>query len=237
MYLCCHRYRNKEVEEHPHAPRDTFGRDAEGRSGPLIIEHDHGFRPRRNPSWERFDEQPDRGSAVGRARSFHPERNRMSGGRSDLREDASGRQGDGRAPSYPEPRRNLEQEGRKSSAMHSKHKGRAAGGRAGAPRSLEPSHGFLDLHPEPRPERRPFGEENHQNPIGTKAVGQEEPGGEPWTEHRARGPDPPPPDADPKAPRQRTTEWKRPQPKSVTVIAEETLTIKVDMNQPASKNR
>lgn len=249
MYLCCHRYRNKEVEEQHYAPRDKFGRDAEGSSGPLIIEHDHGFRPHGNPPRERFDEQRDHGSAVGRTRSFHPaERYRISEDKSDLREDASGRRGDGRTSSYPDTRRNPVQQGRKSTVMDSKHKGktsfhpRAEGGGAGAARShaLESSHGFADLpHQEQSSECPPFLEENYKNPICTKASRHEETRSEPWTEHRARSLDRPPPDSglDPKMPRQRMTEWNRPKSKKVTVIAEETLTIKVDMNQPVNKNR
>lgn len=249
MYLCCRRYRNKEVEEHHYAPRDKFGRDAEGSSGPLIIEHDHGFRPRRNPSRERFDAHRDHGSAVGRTRSFHPaERYRMSGDRSDLREDESGRRGDGGTSSFPEASRNPVQQGRKSTMMHSKHKGktgfhaRAQGGRVGPPSSqaLESSRGFPDLpQQEQRAECQPFIEENYKNPSSTKAVRHEETRSKPWTGHRARSLEGPPPDVDldPKMPRQRMTEWNHPKPKSMTVIAEETLTIKVDMNQPVSKNR
>lgn len=132
----------------------------------------------------------------------------------------------------------------KSTAMHSKHKGksgfqpRAQGGGAAPPRSPAPesSRGFPSLPPQ-RSEPRPFVEENHKNPVSTKAVRQEGSGGEAWAEHRARGLDGAPPDMDPKMPRQRMTEWNRPKSQNVTVIAEETLTIKVDMNQPVNKNR
>lgn len=248
VYLCCRRYRDKELEEQHYAPRDTFGRDAEGRSGPLIIEHDHGFRPRGSPSRGRFNEHRDRASAAGRTRSFHPaERYRMSEDGSDVREDASGRRDDGRTSSYPETRRNPVQ-GRRSSLMQSKQKGessfhaRAEGGGAAPPWShaLEPAHGFPDRpHQEQRSKCRPFLEENYKNAVSTTAVGQEEARSGPWTERRARSLDGPPPDIDldPKMPRQRMTEWNRPKPKNVTMIAEETLTIKVDMNQPANTNR
>lgn len=249
MYLCCRRYRNKEVEEHRYAPRDKFGRDAQGSSGPLIIEHDHGFRPPRNPSRERFDARRDHGSAVGRTKSFPPaERYRMSEDRPDLRKDESGRRDDGGTSSYPETRRNPVQQGRKGSVMHSKHKGktsfqaRAPGGRAGAASSpaLESSRGFPDLpHREQRVECRPFIEENYMNPTGTKAIRPEETRSKAGPDHRARSLEGPPADSDldPKMPRQRMTEWNHPKSKSMTVVAEETLTIKVDMNQPVNKNR
>lgn len=243
MYLCCHRYRNKEVEEQRYAARDKPGRDAEGRSRPLIIEHDHGFRPHGNHSLDRFDKHRDHSSAVGR-RSFHPaERYRTPEDGSDLREDASEGRDDGRTSSYPETRRNPVQQGGKSTAMPSKQKGKSSfqareqGGRAGPPRSLslEASHGFSDpSHQEQRSECRPFVKDNFKNPIRP-----EETRAEPWTDHRARSLDRPPPDPDshPKTPHRRTAEWNGPKSNKVTVVAEETLTIKVDMNQPVNKNR
>lgn len=248
LYLCRHRYRNKEFGEQLYAARDTFGRDAEGSSGPLIVEHDHGFRSHGNPPRERFDQHQDHGSAVARTRSFHPaERYRTSGDKSDVREVSGGRRDDGRTSSYTETKWNPVQQGGKSTVMHTKYRGRssfhtrAQGGRTGAPRNhtLEPSHGFSHLPQEQDSESGPFVEENYQNPISAKAVRQEESGTEAWTEHRARSLDGPPPhiDLDPKMPRQRMTEWNHPKSKNVTVIAEETLTIKVDMNQPVKKSR
>lgn len=238
MYLCCHRYRNKEFEEQHHGPRDKFGRDAHGSLGPLIIEHDHGFRPHRKLGRERFEEHRGHGSDDGRPRSSHPaERFRVSE-RSDSWEDVSGRQDDGRSSSYPDTRRNPEQPGRANTGAYGKHKGKSSlqgrgrGGRGGALRSQEASHGFPDPHQEPRSEGRPFRED-------TDAVRHEEPKAEPWTSHRSRSLEPPPPDTDPdpKMPRQRMLEWNRPKSKNMTVVTGETLTIKVDMSRPVKKNR
>lgn len=57
--------------------------------------------------------------------------------------------------------------------------------------------------------------------------------------HTSRSLEPSPPaiDLDPKMPRQRMLERNRAKPKKVTVVAEETLTIKVDMKRPVSNHR
>lgn len=70
-------------------------------------------------------------------------------------------------------------------------------------------------------------------------VGTEDARSEPWTSHRSRSRERPPHDADldPKRPRQWTSDWERPKSQNMTTVTEETLTIKVDMTRPASKNR
>ncbi|TWW70639.1 hypothetical protein D4764_17G0001220 [Takifugu flavidus] len=246
-----HGYRNKAFEEQRYAARDTFGRDARASSGPIIIEHDHGFRPHRKLSRGRSSERQDHGSDGGRPRGAHQaERYRMSGDRLDLWEDASGRRDDGRAFRYPDPRRNPAHHGTPNAGMLGKQKGksgfqgRAQGGRAGPhgiqPRMPESSHGFPDVpQQEQSSEGQAFTEDHYKNPNSAEAERHEDGRAQPWMSRRSRSLEPSPPaiDLDPKMPRQRMLERNRAKPKNVTVVAEETMTIKVDMKRPVSKDR
>lgn len=248
MHLCRHRYRNKAFEEQHYAARDTFGRGARASSGPIIIEHDHGFRPHRKLSRGRSTEHQDHGPDGGRPRSAHQaERYRMSGDRLDLWEDASGRRDDGRSFRYPDTRWNAAHQ---NAGMYGKQKGkggfqgRAQSGRAGPhgiqPRMQEPSHGFPDVpQQEQSSEGQAFTEENYKNANSAEAERHDGSRTEPWTSHRSRSPEPSAPaiDLDPKMPRQRMLERNRAKPKNMTVVAEETMTIKVDMKRPVSKDR
>lgn len=247
VYLCRHRYRNKEIEEQLYAPGDKCGRDAGGSSGPLIIEHDHGFRPHGKLSRAQSREHQDHGSDAGRPRSSHPaERYRAPEDGPRPWEDASGRRDDGRSFRYPETRRNAAHPGATSAGAYGKPKGKAGfqSGRAGPhgiqARVQEPPRGFPDVpHQEQRSEGQAFAEDNPKSAKSAEAGRHEESRTEPWLSHRSRSRERSPPaiDLDPKMPRGRMLERNRAKPKNEPAVPEETLTIKVDMKRPVSKDR
>lgn len=120
-------------------------------------------------------------------------------------------------------------------------RGRAPSGRAGPhgiqPRMQESPHGFPDVpRQEQSSEAQAFTEDTYKN---AKAERHQDSRTEPWMSHRSRRLEPSPPaiDLDPKMPRQRMLERNRAKPKNVTVVAEETMTIKVDMKRPVSSDR
>lgn len=139
------------------------------------------------------------------------------------------------------------QDGRTNAMMFGKQKGKTgfdARARMGRPgphriqnRMQESSHGFLDApHQEQSSACQPFMEDKYKNPDSER---HEETRSKPWISHRSRSLERSMPniDLDPKMPRQRMLEWNCRKPKNVSVIAEETLTIKVDMTRPMNKNR
>lgn len=174
----------------------------------------------------------------------------MSGDRSDLWEEEGGRRDDGRSFRYPDTRRNPAHHGTPNAGMYGKHKGksgfpgRAQSGRAGPrgtqPRVQESPRGFPDApQREQRSEGRAFAGDDYKNPNGPEAERHDDSRTEPWMGRASRSLEPSPPaiDLDPKMPRQRMLERNRAKPKKVTVVAEETLTIKVDMKRPVSNHR
>ncbi|XP_070842104.1 BCLAF1 and THRAP3 family member 3 [Chaetodon trifascialis] len=252
-------------------PRDRFGGDTEGtvphgdirHSGPVIIEHDHGFTDSRELSrWDQFDRRRD--PDFDRQRSPRPksssqERFRTSDGRSDDWKASRGRhfQDNWRDSSYREIRKSPTPQDRPNPVRYSNrdgpvsHRGRGGprpergrashgqGGRTGPhrkqPRLQQSSHGYQGLpHEEQGLGYQPFSEEGYEDPIEGKADWAEDTRPQQWKHDRpgnlARHLD-----LDPKMPRQRMCGWNDPKNDNVTAVAEETLTIKVDMSRPVNQ--
>ncbi|XP_039646144.1 uncharacterized protein zgc:112982 isoform X3 [Perca fluviatilis] len=187
-------YRNEEDFGQPRysvdTPRDRFGGDTQGsfprgdvrRSGPLVIEHDHGITGSREPSrWEQFGDREDLAPDFIRQRSprpmgSSPERFRALDSRLEDREDARGRHfqdkwGDSnyhetRRNSAPQDRPNPVRYGNRDGPVNHRGRGgvrpgrgqfnRSQGGRTGPPRNQprlqQSSQGYQDL---PEEEQRP----------------------------------------------------------------------------------
>lgn len=124
------------------------------------------------------------------------------------------------------------------------HVSRGPGERSGPHRnqlSLEQSsQGYQDLaHEEQRPGYRSLREDRYEDPIREEADWVEETRPQQWKHDRPRSLDRnlPEIDLDPKMPRQRMREWNDQKASNMTVVSEETLTIKVDMSRPVNPNR
>lgn len=267
LLLCCHRYRNEEdfgkQRYSVDTPRNRFGGDTHEslprggirHSGPLVIEHDHGItHTKEPPRWEQFHDRRDQDPDFDRQRSPRPvgssqERFRTSDSRLDDREDARGRhfQDDWREADYHETRRSPVPQDRPNTMKYGNHRGRfghGQGGRTGPhrnqPRIQQSSQGYQDLpHEEQRPGYRPFREDCYENPIEGEADRAEETRPQQWKRDRPGSLDRhlPKIDLDPKMPRQRMHGWNDQKTNNMTIVMEETLTIKVDMSRPVNKNR
>lgn len=117
------------------------------------------------------------------------------------------------------------------------------GGRTGPhrkqPRLQQSSQGSQDLpHEEQGPGYRPF-RDCYEEPIEAKVDWAEETRPQQWKHDRPGNlvRRPPKIDLDPKMPRQRMCRWNNQKTDDMTVVTEETLTIKVDMSRPVNQNR
>ncbi|KAM9337758.1 uncharacterized protein ABDE67_019025 [Symphorus nematophorus] len=120
---------------------------------------------------------------------------------------------------------------------------RGHGGRTGPQRnslrSQKFSQEYQDLpHEEQRQGYRPYREDGYEDPIEGEADWEEVTGIQHWKHDRPGSPDrhPPKVDLDPKMPRQRLQALNNQKNDNVTVVTEETLTIKVDMSRPVNHN-
>ncbi|XP_044031931.1 BCLAF1 and THRAP3 family member 3 isoform X2 [Siniperca chuatsi] len=120
---------------------------------------------------------------------------------------------------------------------------RSQGGRTGPPRNQlrlqQSSQGYQDLpHEEQRPGYRPFREDSYENPIEGEPDWAEKDRLQQWKRDRPGSLDRhlPRVDLDPKMPRQRVRGWNDQKNNNMTVVTEETLTIKVDMSRPVNQN-
>lgn len=271
--LCQHRYRKEEAFRERRCsterPRGGFRGGAQGafphregrRSGPLIVEHDHGitksggqFEDRRDGDVD-FDRESHR-----RQMGSSQERFRKSNSRPVVGEEMRGRLiQDGRRDFGRETRRSPMQQDRSSpigfAGQHGpmNHRGRsspdpvrgrASRGRGGRMETGPPrNHPRVqqDLHQEhPRQGYRPTEEERYLDPREEEPSWEEEPKLRQRERDRPGGLDRhlPRDDLDPKMPRHRERNWNIQQKTNETkVVAEETLTIKVDMNRPVNQNR
>lgn len=233
-------------------------------SGPLVIEHDHGITNRREPSrQEQFDDRGGLDPDFNRQRSPRPmgssqERFRMSDSSLDDREAARGHhfQDNWRDSNYSETRRNPAPQdrpnpvryGNRDGVMNNRGRGgprpargqfsRGQGGRTGPPRSQprfqQSSRGYQDL-----PHDQPFRENSYEDTTEGEPDWAEEDQPQQWEPHRPGSLDQhlQRDDLDPKMPRQRERGWNDKKNNNMTVVSEETLTIKVDMSRPVNKNR
>lgn len=192
------------------------------------------------------------------------ERFRTSDNRLDDREDARVRhfQDKWRDASYheakrsptPQDRPNPMREGNKDVPMSHRGRGgprpargwvsRGQGGRTGPhrnqPRPQQSSQGYQDLpREEERPVYRPLREDFYKDPIEGESDWAEETRLQQWKPERPGSLDRhlPKVDLDPKMPRQRARGWNDQKANNMSVVTEETLTIKVDMSRPVNQNR
>ncbi|KAM4606669.1 uncharacterized protein ACJ7VT_016837 [Polymixia lowei] len=240
---------------------DTQGRfpHGEGRSsGPLVVEHDHGITNHRGlPQWEPFVDSRDHNPDFDR--EGHPrqtvssqEHFRKSNSRLDAKEETRGR------PVHDGVRRSPMQQDRTSSVGFANrggpmnHRGRGStnpargrmnpgrGGRmvTGPPRNHSSLQQFPQGHQNQRHGYRPMEENRHMEPRQEEPDWTEETKLKQWECDRPGGTDRhlPRVGLDPKMPRHRARNWKSQQITTETVVSEETLTIKVDMNRPVNKN-
>lgn len=225
--------------------------------GPLIIEHDHGITPHRDLSrWEQFDERRDRNPGIGQdspgPRGSSQEQFRTSESRSDGWEDARGQhfQDNWRPANYPETRRSTSLHDRPNTMRYGSHRERAAfqgkvqdertGPHRNQPHIQQSSQRYQALpHEEQRLSYQPFRAGNYGNPMEEKADWPKEARPQQWRHDRPESLEQhlPNVDLDPKVPHQ----WKQGEndqkTKNMSVITEETLTIKVDMTRPVDQNR
>lgn len=191
------------------------------------------------------------------------ERFRTSDSRLDDREDVRGRhfQDNWRDSNYHETRRNPAPQDRPNPVRYGNrdgpvnHRGRGGphpargqfshghGGRTGPPRNqppLQSSQGYQDLsHEEQRLGYRPIRKDCYEDPIEVEPDWAEEDRPHQWEPHRPGSLDRHQQrnDLDPKMPRQRERGLNDQKNNNMTVVTEETLTIKVDMSRPVNKNR
>lgn len=230
-------------------------------SGSHFSEHDHGAVDNRElPQWQQFEDRRPYEPGFDRQRSPHSvgssqERFRTSGSRSDGQEDTQGLHyhdmtdinfhGTRRSPVLQERPHAMRYGDRDGPVNHKRRGGPRRGysqspsGRTRSPRNQphlqETPQGYQDL---PHEEQRPFREEFH-GPVEDRLGWAEEDRFKQWEPdrpgqldqyHRMD-------DLNPKIPRQREHEWSDQQASSMTVVTEETLTIKVDMSRPVNQNR
>lgn len=264
LLLCRHRYGNDEhfgaQRYSVDSPRDRFQGERQGslprgdgrHSGPVIIEHGHGMSDRREAArWEQSDDRRGRDYDFDHRKSpatSSQERFRTPESRPGVREDtrAHSFQEERRDSHYHENMRTSEESPQRFGIGNSptSHRGRGGFrpgrgrvkrgqfGRTGPPHTEpRPQHSFQnqDLDDRPRQAYQPFRKDYEEKPN----LAEDRP--HRWEAERPRNP--PPIDLDPKMPRQRLRQWSEQKTNNAAVGAEETLTIKVDMSQPAKKNR
>lgn len=247
--------------------RDRFGGDGEGtlprgdtrHFGPLVIEHDHGIQHHREPSrLERFDGRGDRAPDIDQQRSPRPmgstqERYRTANSRLDDLKDGRGRhfKDNRRQDNYHGTRRSPTPRDGANTMKYGYHKGRGCprqprgrDGGIGPYRNQlsirQSSQGYQDHHnEEQRPGYQPFRHDDNEDPAKEEAGWAEETRSHQWKHDRPRSLDRHLPNVDvhPKMPRQRMHGPNSQTAKNMTVVKEETLTIKVDMTQHKNKNR
>ena len=121
---------------------------------------------------------------------------------------------------------------------------RGQGGKTGPQRNQQhfqqSSQGYQDFPRDgPRPEYRPLREDSYEDPAEREDDWAEETRLQAWKHDRPGSLDRhlPKIDLDPKMPRQRLRQWNDQKANNMTVVTEETLTIKVDMSRPVNQNR
>ncbi|XP_028288152.1 BCLAF1 and THRAP3 family member 3 [Parambassis ranga] len=233
-------------------PRDGFGGDKRvnfppgdvRHFRPLIVEHDHGNRDDKGSSrWH--DTQRDRDPDFHRERAPRPmgasqERFRMS--------DNSLEVGDSREHHFQD---NLRDSTFHDTRRSPDNRGGFMGGRGRGPvrRGYNQSHSrrigpprnqgsFQDLsHEEQTSEYQPL-REDHKDPIQERPKWTEEDRLQQWEHDRPQSLDRrfQRDDLGSKIPHQRERGWSNQKADDMTVVTEETLTIKVDMSQPVNQN-
>ncbi|KAM9839399.1 uncharacterized protein ACBR49_016430 isoform 2-T2 [Aulostomus maculatus] len=242
--------------------RDTRGGLPHGdsrHSGSLAIEHTRGGVRDADvdpPRWEQFDGRRDRD--FDRRRSPRPmsslqECVRVANSRLDVQEDIRGRhpQDNWRDGSYHETRRNPQPHYRPNTTRYNRdgptnqrgRRGRFSrnqGGRPSPPRNQpHPQQSSQGFHGAPRePQRagfRPQRDDSYEDAVQEEPKWAEEGGFQQWERDRSGSPERhlPREDLDPKMPRQRG--WNNQKSDNMTVVTEETLTIKVDMSRPVNQ--
>ncbi|XP_027130138.1 BCLAF1 and THRAP3 family member 3 [Larimichthys crocea] len=153
----------------------------------------------------------------------------------------------------PQDRPNPMREGNKDVPMSHRGRGgprpargwvsRGQGGRTGShrnqPRPQQSSQGYQELpREEERPVYRPLREDFYKDPIEGESDWAEETRLQQWKPERPGSLDRhlPKVDLDPKMPRQRARGWNDQKANNMSVVTEETLTIKVDMSRPVNQN-
>lgn len=192
------------------------------------------------------------------------ERFRMSDSRLGDLEDARGRhfQDNWRDSNYHDTRRSPTPQDRPTAMRYGNrdgpmtHRGRGGprpargqvsrgqGGRTGPPRNQprlqQSSQGYQGVpHEEQRPGHRPFRDDCYEDPTEGEPDWAEDTRLQQWKRDGPGSLDRhlPRVDLDPKMPRQRARGWNDQKTNNMTVVTEETLTIKVDMSRPVNQNR
>ncbi|KAM9332101.1 uncharacterized protein KZ484_017308 [Pholidichthys leucotaenia] len=235
-----------------------------GGSGPVIFDHDHGIDGPEKPGWKQFHDHRDLNPDFDQRRSSRPrsssqERFRTSDRRSYDWEDAQQRpfrdnlgdanfRGDRRSP-VPQDRPDTMRFGNRGGHSNRRRggypfrtkyfqpRGRRPGRGRLPPRSQQSPRGYQDLPPkEEEPGYRPF-RGDYDHPIDDEPNWPEEDRLELRNDERPQSLSPPPPvELDPKMPRNRLHGWSSQKSDNVTVVTEETLTIKVDMSRPVNRS-
>ncbi|XP_006807986.2 BCLAF1 and THRAP3 family member 3 [Neolamprologus brichardi] len=238
------RYSGPLVIEHDHGIRDN----------------------RKLPRWERFDDHRDLKPEFDRQRKPRPggsseELFRKMGTRLDDQEDPREHcyQGNSGESNYFETRRSPVLQDRSNAARYGvqggpmNHRGRGAtqparrrynpnqSGRPGQPRNhprlQQASQGYQDLPREEQrqgfhPVREDYDDDTEDEPNWAEKDKLQQ-----WEQERPRSLERPPGrDLDPKMPHLRQQGWSNQKANNMTVLTEETLTIKVDMSRPINQN-
>ncbi|XP_012706700.2 BCLAF1 and THRAP3 family member 3 isoform X1 [Fundulus heteroclitus] len=231
--------------------RGTLVRQDSGRSGPFGAERYHGVEGGRNltplenvEDRRRYDANFDRQRSP-RSAGSSQERFRTSASRPIDREDSRGAHfpDDSRDSHYQEPRRSPNTERYGNPGAPANYRGRGRGRYNQGPRGrggLQRNQPRYQDAPQGEPRRgyTPIRDEYREPAEKVPAWEDEEDFPPQWTHGRSRSLDRslPRDHPDPKGPAQRNRGWNDPQTDNVTVITEETLTIKVDMSRPVNKN-
>ncbi|XP_041824594.1 BCLAF1 and THRAP3 family member 3 isoform X2 [Melanotaenia boesemani] len=232
-------------------------------SGPLDIDHGRGITDSREPSqWEPFEDRRRHYPEFDRHRSprsmdslqerFRPSDSRLDDREGTLDYHFKDDLGD---PNYHETRRNSAPQDRPNTTKYGNgdgpmnHRGRGGvrrrydqgrGGRIEHPRNQprvqQSSQGYQDLPcEEQRPEHRPFRDDFGES-FEEESNWEEKGRLQQWKQNRSGSLDRQRDDLNPKMSRQREHGWNSQKPDNMTVVTEETLTIKVDMSRPANQN-
>lgn len=228
---------------------------------PLVIEHDHGITDSRVlPRWDQFDERRGLDPDFDRQRSPHSlgssqQRLTISDGRLEDREDTRRYriQDNLRDSNYLETRRSPVQQNGQNHIRYGSlnNKGRSGphlargrlnhgqAERTGPPANQlhlqQASQAYQDrAREQQRTGHRPFREDRLEDPIEQDRNWTEEQRLQQWKHDKSGSLDRHRPiNLDPKMPRG----WNDQKKKNMTVVTEETLTVKVDMSRPVNENR
>lgn len=211
--LCRHRFRKEEFHS---AQRSRSLRDPR-HPAPLVVRHerrmtDDGVEGAR---WDRLD-----GSGRGHGADESPPRTSLSFGPSNGNARGRGFQDDW----SPRP----------TATGHHNGPGRWRG-RGGSRGGSRPARGRLVQNQGERAPPHNHQRLQHQEHRPPREGGAKR--GAAWRDRPPAADRPPPRDLDPKMPRQREQDWKEQKSEDMTIVTEETLTIKVDMSRPVNRSR